>query len=263
MRARRVEQLRVLERRHHGQQGVEPGLGSGAPAERAVASASNARRTCGNPALASPRAPAAPYFAETDEPRDGLRGARRSGCAAIRLAAAATSRARGTGVQGGRRDQQAERPQGTAVAAARQAPPSARCSGRSRRVPPAVRVSARAGAAGRGRHRREAGRQRLGRPAQGAVVLAGRAGAEITRVGQSGLGGQRQLPGQRVTAAWASVSSSRLLMRYAGRLRGGAGRTPTRSGGVGPSPGAPLGGVPPPPPPLPAPVFSASGSIRG
>lgn len=65
--------------------------GSGTPAERAAASASNALRTCGNPARASPRAPAAPYFTETDEPREGFLGARRSACAAIRLAVAVTS----------------------------------------------------------------------------------------------------------------------------------------------------------------------------
>lgn len=70
VRARRVQRLGVLERRHDGQQGVEAGLrlrrAGRAGDAQSVQRPPNVRKS--GPRLA--RAPTAPYFADTEEPRE-------------------------------------------------------------------------------------------------------------------------------------------------------------------------------------------------
>ncbi|CAM5739437.1 hypothetical protein SAFG77S_01464 [Streptomyces afghaniensis] len=103
----------------------------------------------------------------------------------------------GARVQRRRRDQQAERPQRAPVAAARAA--HRVFGGAADRAQ--FRTEPGAGfarAAGRGGHRREAGEQCPGRPAQGSVVPAGGPDRQVARVGQARLGGQGQLADQRV-----------------------------------------------------------------
>lgn len=196
-RARRVEEFGVLEGGHHGEQGVQAGLGL----------------VGARPAGRGQRVRRPPYVRESG-PRLAP-GARRAVLRGHRGAPGGPARGPSVAVrgdllggrghvlgprprvEGGRGDQQTEGPQGTAVAAA----------GQAHRVlgAPADRAqlgtqlgTGLAGAAGGGGHRREAGRERLGRPAQGRVVRARGAGAEVTRVGQARLGSQGQLTGQRV-----------------------------------------------------------------
>lgn len=251
--ARRVQQFGVLEGGHHGEQGVELGLalrgagraGRGERVQRppyvresGAGLATGARGAVFGGHRGAPGGPARGALVGVDGDALGGRGH--------------VARA-GPGVQGGRRYQQAERPQGTAVAAAREAhrvlgaaPDRAQFGTESGR--------GLAGAAGRRGHRLEAGRQRLGRPAQGTVVLARGAGAQVTRVGQAGLGSERQLSGQR------GHGGLRQPLVLAARHRRTYEAVDAEADGASLG-GVPVGGVPPSPlPPLPAPVFSASGS---
>lgn len=185
--------------------------GSSAPAERAAASASRARRTCGNPARASPRAPAAPYFAETVAPREGRRGAARSGWAAMRLAVAATSTPR---ARVSRAAAATSRP---SVHSAPRCPPPARPTECSVHLPIAP-SSARS--RGVGSPVRRAAAAIAARP--GASALADqrspRWSLRVTRAarsrgsGRPGLGARASCPVSAATAACASASSSRLVM---------------------------------------------------
>ncbi|MDQ0600543.1 hypothetical protein QF037_004888 [Streptomyces canus] len=229
-----------------------------APTARAAARASNARRTCGNPARASPRAPAAPYFADTDEPCEGLRGARLSVCRAMPLAVAvmlvATAR-------GSRAAAATSRPR--AHVAPRWPPPArpTECSVQRPIAPSSVRSP------GVGSPVRRAAAAIAARPGTSALADQRREqwSRRVTRASRSrgsgspGLGARANCPVSAVTAACASASSSRLLMAVPyeeAEADGEALPVGTSLGGV--PVGASLGGVPPP---LPAPVLSASGSM--
>ena len=229
--------------------------GSGVPAVRALARTSNARRTWGKPARASPRASAAPYLAETDDPREGRLGARRSGCAAIFLAVAASSRPRAPGSMAAA----ATRRPRTQVAPWCP-PPASRmeCSVQRPIAPSSARSSEVAAPL------RRAQAAIAARPGTSAFADQRRArwSCRVIRAprsrgsGRPGLGVISNCRVSAATAACASVSSSRLLMGAAYEAD-----SELVALSVGASVGgSPDGGVPPSPPPPPAPVFSASGS---